>query len=84
MTIISSVGFGDIYPINNSERALAIFCMILGGSFYGFLLATMSSLVSHMDSNSRKYYERMDEVISYMQHRKVRSHIPFNNNKVVP
>jgi len=70
MTIISSVGFGDLYPINNAERALAIFCMILGGSFYGFLLATMSSLVSHMDSNSRKYYERMDEVISYMQHRK--------------
>jgi len=70
MTIISSVGFGDLYPINNAERALAIFCMILGGSFYGFLLATMSSLVSHLDSNSRKYYERMDEVISYMQHRK--------------
>ena len=39
-------------------------------SFYGYLVANMSSLVSSSDANVMHYYEKMDTISSYMIQRK--------------
>ena len=44
--------------------------MLLGGGYYGFIVATMASLVSNLDANAKSYYEKMDNVTSYMKKRK--------------
>ncbi|GMH51745.1 hypothetical protein TL16_g01078 [Triparma laevis f. inornata] len=67
---MTTVGYGDIVPQNDSERAYSIFSMILGGGYYGFIVATMASLVSNLDANAKSYYEKMDNVTSYMKKRK--------------
>ena len=67
---MTTVGYGDIVPQNDAERAYSIFSMLLGGGYYGFIVATMASLVSNLDANAKSYYEKMDNVTSYMKKRK--------------
>ena len=67
---MTTVGYGDIVARNDVERAYSIFSMILGGGYYGFIVATMASLVSNLDANAKSYYEKMDNVTSYMKKRK--------------
>ncbi|GMI32533.1 hypothetical protein TrRE_jg6226 [Triparma retinervis] len=67
---MTTVGYGDILPQNDAERAYSIFSMLLGGGYYGFIVATMASLVSNLDANAKSYYEKMDNVTSYMKKRK--------------
>ena len=81
MTTISTVGYGDIKPVTDAERFLAIFSMIVGGSFYGYVVANMSSLVSATDSNSKAYFEKMDQVTSYMQVRRFPMELAYRVRK---
>ena len=67
---LTTVGYGDILPQNDAERAYSIFSMLIGGGYYGFIVATMASLVSNLDANAKSYYEKMDNVTSYMKKRK--------------
>ena len=67
---MTTVGYGDLIPKNDAERAYSIFSMVLGGGYYGFIVATMASLVSNLDANAKSYYEKMDNVTSYMKKRK--------------
>jgi hypothetical protein len=67
---MTTVGYGDLIPQNDAERAYSIFSMLLGGGYYGFIVATMASLVSNLDANAKSYYEKMDNVTSYMKKRK--------------
>ena len=44
--------------------------MILGASFYGYIIATVTSLVSSVDANTEKYYEKMHMIHAYMRAQK--------------
>ena len=63
---MTTVGYGDIYPESNAERAVSIVAMCLGGAFYGFVVANVSSIVTQADSNKRAYVERMEMIHTYM------------------
>ena len=65
-----TVGYGDVHPTNPQERFYAIFAICLGGGFYGYIIASVASLVASWDINRKTYYERMDSVTTYMKVRK--------------
>ena len=46
VTTISSVGYGDILPSSDDERIFAIIAMLVGGAFYGYVVAEMASMVT--------------------------------------
>ena len=66
ITTMSTVGYGDICPESNLERAVAILAMCIGGAFYGYIVASIASIVQQSDSNARAYYEKMDTIHTYM------------------
>ena len=45
ITTISTVGFGDYYPVNNFERLIIIFIMIFGVSIYGLFLGIFQEML---------------------------------------
>lgn len=53
MTVMTSVGFGDVYGNCDMERAFVIVLEALGGFMYAIIVAALTSLVSTMDSNQR-------------------------------
>merc|ERR1719327_1649712 len=53
---MTTVGYGDIVPITDSERAFTIFAMIVGGGFYGYVVAQATRVVADFDAQRRRYY----------------------------
>ncbi|OQR81453.1 transcriptional regulator, Crp/Fnr family [Thraustotheca clavata] len=68
-TLMTTVGFGDIYPVSVPERAFAIFAMCVSAATYAYVIASMSSIVVLMNVNQSRYYERLNEVNAYMKAR---------------
>ena len=70
LTMILTVGFGDISPATHTERIVSMCSMFIGCSFYGYLVANMSELVGSSDQNLLEYYNKLDIIASYMEKRK--------------
>lgn len=68
VTTMTTVGFGDIVPNSDSERAATMLAMVLGGGFYGFVIAEMSSIVVTRDVKTRRFYEKLDTVGAWLEH----------------
>ena len=63
------VGYGDIVPQSTHERIYAILAMIVGGGFYGYIIASMASVAGSVDRNQAIYNEKMELLQSYMERR---------------
>jgi Ca2+-binding EF-hand superfamily protein/CRP-like cAMP-binding protein len=81
ITTVTTVGYGDVLPASNYERMYVIGAMLVGGAFYGLVIANMNSIVTNMDTNSRMYNERMDAVCSYLSERKFPPSLAFRVRK---
>eukprot|EP00930_Biecheleria_cincta_P013604 TRINITY_DN12043_c0_g2_i1.p1 TRINITY_DN12043_c0_g2~~TRINITY_DN12043_c0_g2_i1.p1 ORF type:complete len:745 (-),score=119.41 TRINITY_DN12043_c0_g2_i1:94-2301(-) len=68
MTTLTTVGYGDITPTTDEERVFTIFAMVVGGTFYGILVGSISSMVAQSDLNATAFYERMDLVYAWSSH----------------
>jgi hypothetical protein len=70
ITTVSTVGFGDIIPHSTGERLFVIAAMVVGGGMYGFIIASLASVVTSLDMNQKTYFDKMDMLHSYMQYRR--------------
>lgn len=90
ITILTTVGFGDIVPYTASEMILCIAWMSLGIGFYSTIVSTISSVFSSMDSRRvmisekisdldklGKYYDVKKDSLKYLK-KKVSDNIIFN------
>lgn len=66
---MTSVGFGDIFPYNDMERSYVIVLEAVGGFVYAMVIASLTSIVSAMDSNARRVSEKIDVVSVYIENR---------------
>jgi hypothetical protein len=44
---ITTVGYGDIYACNTSERIINIFILMIGASTFGFIIANVSTVLDN-------------------------------------
>jgi hypothetical protein len=68
-TIMSTVGYGDIYPINTSERILNMFVIVVGASIFGYMLANVSGSLQTL--NATEGEEQMQSVEAYLDEKEV-------------
>ena len=38
ITMLSTVGYGDMYPISNVEKIVAVFCMMIGVAVFSVIM----------------------------------------------
>ena len=38
ITMLSTVGYGDMYPISNTEKVVAVFCMMVGVAVFSVIM----------------------------------------------
>ncbi|OMJ70123.1 hypothetical protein SteCoe_31977 [Stentor coeruleus] len=70
ITILTTVGFGDIVPYTSSEMILCIVWMSLGIGFYSSIVSTISSVFRSMDSRRFLISEKiscLDKLGKYYQ-----------------
>ena len=64
-TTITSVGYGDIHPTNDKERIVCVFIEAGGGLVYAMIIASVTSIVTSMDANTRLVQEELDAISSW-------------------
>ncbi|KAJ3217203.1 Kinesin-like protein kif27 [Dinochytrium kinnereticum] len=66
VTTMTTTGYGDITPQNDSERIFAFITQTAGIFFYNYVTGTIASALSNMDSRRVSYQQKMDAVRQYM------------------
>ena len=72
---VTTVGYGDVSPQTTLEKGTVSLLMMFGGAFYGFIIASLASLLASWDINKTKLEAKMDSITNYMKVRKFPSHL---------
>jgi len=68
MTTMTTVGYGDITPSTDWERAYAMLAMVIGGSYYGYVIGEIASIIAHRDLYTAAYSQLMDLILAWLHH----------------
>lgn len=72
---MATIGYGDIVAQNNYERLVSIVIMAVGVTLFGYVIGTISSLVSNFDAQASLYDEQMLLVKEYIISRSMPTHL---------
>jgi len=50
-TTMTTVGYGDFFPMNNWERAFAVVVMIIGATVFGYIVGSVAEMATHTRQN---------------------------------
>jgi hypothetical protein len=51
ITTLSTVGYGDLYPISNYEKIFGMFIMLMGVAFFSFIMNSFIDIISTFNQN---------------------------------
>ena len=63
MTTLTTVGYGDVVPVNTKERVVACFVMVMGAICFSVTIDSMSKLVKRLSEHRLKAKERSEQVL---------------------
>ena len=68
---ITTVGYGDIRPSNNDERLMAVIAMMIGVTFFSYIVGVMSSIVVQVDQQNIAFHNKMAALNMYIKYRSI-------------
>lgn len=66
-TTSTTVGYGDITPVSTSEKGFCIISMALGVGVYGYIIGSMTEVVTSMSFVDHQLQERMDQIHEFIK-----------------
>ena len=80
---LTTIGYGDVSPVNTGEMAFMVVSMLLGAAVFSFVVGTCCSLVEGLDKMGLAFQEDYDAINDYCEicnipttmRRRVRSYI---------
>ncbi|MQL88867.1 hypothetical protein Taro_021439 [Colocasia esculenta] len=73
ITTLTTVGYGDLHPVNTREMIFDIFYMLFNLGLTSYLIGNMTNLVVHGTSRTRKFRDTIQAASSFSQ----RNQLPF-------
>mgnify|MGYP002632495033 CR=1 FL=1 len=70
---ITSVGYGDFYATNTSERIVATVLITIGSVFWGFVLVSLIGVMGTLNPAVMSFRFKMDDLNRFMED----SHLPY-------
>eukprot|EP00736_Rhodelphis_marinus_P006792 Rmarinus@m.16227 len=68
---MTTVGYGDLVPQQNSERVVAIILMSIGSMLFAYIVGNISSLVQNLNQAQTVYNRKMESLQQFMKYRKM-------------
>ncbi|QDZ22193.1 potassium voltage-gated channel protein [Chloropicon primus] len=62
LTTLTTVGYGDIQPQTNTERAFVVFVMLGGALMYASIFGNVAVLIQTFDAANARYKEKLDQL----------------------
>ena len=66
ITTMTTVGYGDITPNLNAELLFAAFVMLVGASFYAYVIGNLASVLAQLNGQRVAFQERVQFVSNYL------------------
>eukprot|EP00808_Paulinella_micropora_P017897 g65566.t1 len=63
---LSTIGYGDITPVSQWEYIIASICMLLGASFWAYIIAMATQTLSTLNQEANEFNTRMDDLDEFM------------------
>ncbi|ETL38808.1 hypothetical protein L916_09693 [Phytophthora nicotianae] len=73
ITTMTTVGFGDIYPVNDFEKGFCILVLIGGTTLFAYVVGTVIEVASNSKSLMNREHEMVQRVNAYIKERGVSS-----------
>ncbi|XP_041005098.1 potassium channel AKT1-like [Juglans microcarpa x Juglans regia] len=67
ITTLTTVGYGDLHPVNTREMTFDIFYMLFNLGLTAYLIGNMTNLVVHGTSRTRKFRDTIQSASSFAQ-----------------
>ncbi len=71
ITTLATVGYGDIVPINNTQRVYAMVLMLLGVGSYSFVIGNLASFLANRDIVRANYFKKLQELTAFLRYRSI-------------
>jgi hypothetical protein len=71
MMTLTSIGYGDFYPMNSTERLLSVFYMIISGITWTYAIGTAAGIASTLNPGRIAYENTMDKLNNFMHERRL-------------
>ncbi|KAK2446069.1 potassium channel AKT1 [Trifolium repens] len=71
MITISTLGYGDLHPVNTKEMIFLIFYMLVNVALTSYLIGNMTNLVVHFTSRTSKYRDTVKAATKFAQRNKI-------------
>ena len=71
ITTMTSVGYGDISPINQSETVVASAIMLIGSAMYATIFSNMASYIQSIDADFSNFQQKMGDVRQQMTYLRI-------------
>lgn len=68
---MTTVGYGDLVPVNPGEENFAIVCMLFSSLVFGFMLSSVGVLIASMDRQAAATEDAMDGIKEYIEWRRL-------------
>lgn len=71
ITTMTTVGYGDITPGLDAEYLFAAAVMLVGASFYAYVIGNLASVLAQFNAQKAAYQERVRVVSTYLRNQQV-------------
>ncbi|XP_055341339.1 uncharacterized protein LOC129590239 isoform X2 [Paramacrobiotus metropolitanus] len=71
VTLLTSAGYGDIFPRNLLEQFLANVVMLIGMLMYGYCLAVLTATLANLDGPRVEFQERLFALKGFMEYNRM-------------
>lgn len=75
ITTLATIGYGDIVPGSSVERVMAIIWMLVGVSFYSFMISSLANLLHNIDSKETVLSNKLIAIDEFAEEAKLDKHL---------
>ena len=68
LTTLTTVGYGDITPHDNTGRIFTCFIMIIGVGMYGIIIGNISRILARADRHKDLSREKISDLLMFIKH----------------
>ncbi len=71
VTTLTTIGYGDITPIENSLRIYVMIIQLIGAGMYGFIIGNIANLIANIDVAKTQYKEKLERINTFLKYRNI-------------
>ena len=71
VTTLTTIGYGDITPVNPVQYVYTIFVMLMGAALYGTIIGNIANIIANIDIAKNQFRDRVETVGAFLKYQNI-------------